>query len=219
MSARPSAVHASRSSQCEQPRLIGDDLDRRARLDQADSASQVRTRGATLATEAHLPESVARVLGDQHVGGIELVVAVDGEHRGRGRGSGHDRNVSERRRERDHRTPSGTIGGAHARATREVAREHRAGERDVGNRAPECVGNDRRLDPAGERCTVSPVVAQLEPPGVAHGHRQPLDAHLIGEPGDGSGPELSGQLPRRATKLRLLRRVARIHQPASRFRP
>ena len=53
-------------------------------------------------------------------------------------------------------------------AAGEIGGEDRARERDVGDGFPERVGDDRRLDPAGERSAVAAVVAQLEPAGVAH---------------------------------------------------
>ena len=75
-------------------------------------------------------------------------------------------------------------------AAREVGGEHRSGERDVGDRAAERVGDDRGLDASRERAAVPGVGPQLEPARVAHRGREALGAGGVVEIGDGRGPEL-----------------------------
>ena len=102
--------------------------------------------------------------------------------------------------------------GARAGAAGEVGGEDRARERDVGDGFPQRVGDDRRLDPAGERSAVAPVVAQLEPAGVAHRLGEALGPRRVVEIGHGPRSELPRQLAGGAPQLGLFGRVAGVHR-------
>ena len=101
--------------------------------------------------------------------------------------------------------------GLAAGAAGQVGREDRARERDVGHGSRECVGDDRRLDAAGERRALVCVVAQLEPAGVAHGPGEALDARLVVEVGHGPRSELTRQLAGGASEFGLLGCVSDVH--------
>ena len=93
----------------------------------------------------------------------------------------------------------------------QVGREDRTRERDVGHGFRECVGDDRRLDPAGERPALVSVVAQLEPAGVAHGPGEALGARRVVEVGHGPRSELPRQLAGGAPELGLFGCVSDVH--------
>jgi hypothetical protein len=71
-------------------------------------------------------------------------------------------------------------------------------ERDVGRASRERVGDDSRLDAAGERRAVVCVVTQLEPARVAHGLGEVLRARRVVEIRDVART----QLPRELTAVR-----------------
>ena len=120
----------------------------------------------------------------------------------------HHGGVDQVGRERDHRA----VVGARAGTAGEVGGEDRAREADVGDGFSECVGDDRGLDPAGERSPVASVVAQLEPAGVAHRLGEALAALAIVEVGHGPRSELACQLAGGAAQFGLFGRVAGVHQ-------
>ena len=101
--------------------------------------------------------------------------------------------------------------GARARTAGEIRGEDRARERDVGDGLPQRVGDDGRLDSAGERIAVAPVVAQLEPAGVAHRLGEALAPLAVVEIGHGPRSELACQPAGGAPQLGLFGSVAGIH--------
>ena len=107
----------------------------------------------------------------------------------------------------DHRA----VDGARAGAAGEIRGENRARERHVGDGLPQRVGDDGRLDPTGQRSAVAPVLAQLEPAGVAHRRGEPLAALAVVEVGHASGAELACQSAGGASQLGLFGRVSGIH--------
>lgn len=179
----------------------------------AHRTSEVGT--ARFARERHSREPVPVSVGDEHVRGV-APGRVDRVGR-RSRVATGDGRGRECGRERDHRA----VVGACARPPREVAREQRARERDIGDRGTERAGDDRGLDAARERCAVAGVVAQLEPAGVAHGRREPAGARLVVEARDGCGCVCASESVRRSAELGLLGGVAGVHVSArgSRRRP
>ncbi len=108
--------------------------------------------------------------------------------------------------------------GSPSAATQEVVREHRSGERRVGDGLAERLGDDRRFRAARDGGAVARVVAQLEPARVAHGGGQPGAPIVVFESGDGPGAELPRELPRRPAQLGLLGRIPRVHFSRSRSR-
>ena len=101
--------------------------------------------------------------------------------------------------------------GTHARTAGEIRGEDRARERNVGDGLAQRVGDDGRLDPAGERIAVARVVAQLEPAGVAHRLGEALAPRAVVEIGHGTRSELASQAAGGAPQLGLFGRVAGIH--------
>ena len=130
---------------------------------------------------------------------------------------GEDRRV--RRRARHHRSVDQVGGegdhcavdGAHARTAGEIRGEDRARERNVGNGLPQRVGDDGRLDPAGERIAVARVLAQLEPAGAAHRLGEAPAPRAVVEIGHGTRSELASQTAGGPPQLGLFGRVAGIH--------
>jgi hypothetical protein len=133
---------------------------------------------------------------------------IDGEDRRIRRRPRHHRGIDKVGGEGDHRA----VDRRRAGAAGEIRGEDRTGERDVGDGLSQRVGDDRRLDSAGERSAVAPVLAQLEPAGVAHRLGEALASVSVIEIGHGSRSELACEPVRRAPQLGLFGCVTGIHK-------
>ena len=206
VSARPSAVQASRSSRVRRRDWSGTGSKRHAGRKRADRACEVGAVARAVGLRQR--EAVAVAFGDQDVRRDgTLRGMVDGEDRRVRRRARHHRGVDQIGREGDDRA----VDRAHARTAGEIRGEDRARERNVGDGLSQSVGDDGRLDPAGERIAVARVVAQLEPAGVAHRRGEALASLAVVEIGHGARSELASQPARGAPQLGLFGRVADIH--------
>ena len=100
-------------------------------------------------------------------------------------------------------------------AASEVRAERRADERDVGDRFSQCVGDDRRLDSAGERTAGVRLLAQLEPAGVADRLGEAAGSLAVVEVDHRPRSELASQAARGAPQLGLLGGIAGVHRRES----
>ncbi len=190
----------------EQTGLVGQADDGRTGFDRAHRAREVRALALTGGLDQC--NAMAAAIGEEDIRCDAICCgSVDGDDlsaHGRGRlDCGEDQVGGEG----DH-CP---VGRSCAGAPREIGREERADEGDVGDRLAEGFGDDRRFDPAGEWRACVVVVAQLQPAGVDHRLGQPFAALRVVEVGHRARPELVGQLSSGAPQLGLFGSVARVH--------